>query len=83
MSKAYEIEPLRQSLWRQYPNWPSTFNPCSALGCKNSAHGGGLCSAHIERKLAGFVGEELAEEYHEAVRQVRKLERKMDGRDEG
>jgi len=54
---------------RNYSDWPSTFGPCYNDECTNSARGCGLCANCHEKKLAEFVGDELAGKFHAAIKQ--------------
>jgi hypothetical protein len=46
-------------LWRSYPEWPSTFGPCSEK-CGGSGRGSGPCASCVERAIGELVGDDLA-----------------------
>ena len=54
---------------RNYPDWPSTFGPCSTKGCKNHGRGCGPCAPCYENKLSEVVGTYLAQRFHQAIKE--------------
>ncbi len=55
---------------RNYTDWPSTFGACRTDECGNSARGCGYCADCHESKLAEYVGEEIAKNYHDSGRKL-------------
>lgn len=70
-----KIEEIIYRLRRNYPLYPSTFNPCLNPGCKDSARGNGICASCCEKRLAEVSGEpEASSEFHEAVKDQTRLQ---------
>lgn len=59
-----------------YHLYPSTWGKCMA-GCGKDARGSGLCKDCAERGLAELVGKEKAEELHNAIKTLHKIEREL------
>ena len=53
------LERMISDLWRNYPEWPSTFGPCSEK-CGGSGRGSGPCASCVERAIGKLVGDDLA-----------------------
>lgn len=53
------LERMISDLWRNYPECPSTFGPCSEK-CGGSGRGSGPCASCIERAIGKMVGDDLA-----------------------
>lgn len=64
--KRNEIHELITTLRRNYPDWPSTFGPCSN-DCGRNARGSGLCAYCCEDRLAQLTSKELASELHKHI----------------
>jgi hypothetical protein len=65
VDKAYDHV---RGIYRNYPNWPSTFGACREESCENSARGCGLCADCHEKALAEYAGKEAAKKFHDEVR---------------
>lgn len=65
LDKAYEHV---TGIYRNYPDWPSTFGFCSTEGCENMARGSGMCAHCHEKALAEYSGEEAARKFHEEIK---------------
>jgi hypothetical protein len=75
---AIDVHELQHTIWSNVPNHPATFAPCSRpCGSEYGARGGGVCICCAEKDLAKIVGAELAGQYVEAVRTIRRLESVM------
>lgn len=75
MAEKSSIEALLSHLWWLYPRNPIvTMAYCS---CGNPARGGNLCPDCTEKELSRLVGKRKAKEYHDLVKEVRKLEKEM------
>lgn len=68
-SNVDRMYPHIEGIRRNYPDWPSTFSKCSTEECRNLGRGAGMCAYCHEKKLAEFVGEDLAKEFHNSVHQ--------------
>jgi hypothetical protein len=69
------VNRLLDALWRQYPQYPSTFGPCAnQCGSGLAGRGSGPCRSCIEHELATHTGESHAKEYHAAIQRVRAAE---------
>jgi hypothetical protein len=65
-------------IWRNLPGSSVTFARCSrGCGRGKGGRGGGPCIDCARDDLAKLVGEDKADEYVAAVREVRQLEREM------
>ena len=81
MTNPDKISNLLDAIQRQYPHFPSTFNPCE---CNRSiARGTGKCAICYEEELSELVGHDQAEYYHKKVRKLSALYIKLveSGRD--
>lgn len=77
MSKTDELSDLIYKLNRQFPDWPSTFGPCSTEGCTTSARGSGLCKHCITEEIGKIVGYPRAREYVFYMNQLASMRRSM------
>jgi hypothetical protein len=50
------LEMALRDLWRNYPEWPSTFGPCHNHDCNGSGRGSGLCAQCVTDCIAEIVG---------------------------
>lgn len=50
------LEMALRDLWRNYPEWPSTFGPCHNPDCKKSGRGSGLCAQCVTDCIAEIIG---------------------------
>lgn len=57
--KETALERMISDLWRNYPEWPSTFGPCSEK-CGGYGRGSGPCASCVERAIGILVGDDLA-----------------------
>lgn len=65
-SRTMTVEVLIHDMIRQYPVYPSTFSRCD---CKRDmARGGGPCPSCLEEELAEIIGEDLADQMHQAIK---------------
>jgi len=62
-----------KGIYRNYPDWPCTFNPCRSEECENKAIGVGYCADCHTKKLAQYVAPEMAKSYHDAVKKKSRL----------
>jgi hypothetical protein len=53
------LESMISALWKNYPEWPSTFGPCSEK-CGGSGRGSGPCASCVELAIGILVGDPLA-----------------------
>lgn len=71
------LERMISDLWRNHPEWPSTFGPCSE-GCGGSGRGSGPCADCVERAIGMLIGEPMAAcGLHVAIHKTRKEARKL------
>lgn len=71
------LERMISDLWRNHPEWPSTFGPCSE-GCGGSGRGSGPCADCIERAIGLLVGQPMAAcGLHIAIHKTREEARKL------
>jgi hypothetical protein len=71
------LERMISDLWRNHPEWPSTFGPCSE-GCGNLGRGSGPCADCIERAIGLLVGQPMAAcGLHIAIHRTREESRKL------
>ena len=54
------LEMAMRDLWRNYPEWPSTFGPCHNPECDGSGRGSGLCTKCVTECIAEIVGNDAA-----------------------
>jgi hypothetical protein len=54
-------------LWRNYPEWPSTFGPCLSPECDGCGRGSGFCAKCVTGGIADIVG---SSDNAEAMRRV-------------
>jgi hypothetical protein len=50
------LEMALRDLWRNYPEWPSTFGPCLHPECDRSGRGSGFCAKCVTEGIADIVG---------------------------
>lgn len=75
-----QLEMMVNDLWRSYPEYPSTFGACCNEECDSgrSARGGGLCAPCLVGCIGAVAGSaELAETYHQAVLECRRIKREL------
>ena len=83
----YQVESLINGIYRNYPDWPSTFRKCECG--QHLGRGGGKCAECLEGDLAAIIGKPLAWEIHQTIKQYAELRseamdkaRKLDGNKE-
>ena len=54
------LEMALRDLWRNYPEWPSTFGTCWNPDCKGSGRGSGFCARCVVDAIGEIVGDALA-----------------------
>ena len=54
------LEMALRDLWRNYPEWPSTFGPCHNPACDGSGRGSGFCARCVVDAIGEIVGDALA-----------------------
>jgi hypothetical protein len=71
------LERMIADLWRNHPEWPSTFGPCYEK-CGGSGRGSGPCADCIERAIGLLVGQPMAAcGLHIAIHKTREEARKL------
>lgn len=71
------LERMISDLWRNYPERPRTFGPCSE-GCGGSGRGSGPCADCIERAIGLLAGQPMAAcGLHIAIHKTREEARKL------
>lgn len=48
-------EALLSDMWRQHPQWPSTFSSCASEGCDNVSRGGGWCMQCLSEAMVALT----------------------------
>jgi hypothetical protein len=61
------LEMALYDLWRNYPEWPSTFGPCLSPECDGCGRGSGFCAKCVTGGIADIVG---SSDNAEAMRRV-------------
>jgi len=69
LDKAYEHI---SGIYRNYPDWPSTFGGCITENCNNLARGSGFCAYCHEKELAKYAGDKPARNFHNEVKATNK-----------
>lgn len=77
MSNKEQLSRLLDALHRQFPDWSSTFGPCSTEDCNESARGSGLCKHCITKKIGETVGYPAARKYLFYTEQLASMRRSM------
>lgn len=82
-----QVEGLINGIYRNYPDWPSTFRKCKCG--QHLGRGGSKCAECLEGDLAAIIGKPLAWEIHQTIKQYAELRgeamdkaRKLDGNKE-
>jgi len=72
------LEMALRDLWRNYPEWPSTFGPCHNPECDGSGRGSGFCAKCVTEGLADIVGMNgPAEAMRRAIEDARRTANKL------
>jgi hypothetical protein len=72
-SKKVALERLMSQLWRNHPDWPSTFSECPEK-CGGYGRGGDTCAFCAERAIAEIIKNPIkARRFHQAIIEVREL----------
>jgi hypothetical protein len=54
------LEMALRDLWRNYPEWPSTFGTCHNPECDGFGRGSGFCARCVVDAIGEIVGDALA-----------------------
>lgn len=77
-NKERMLEMALHDLWRNHPEWPSTFGPCHNPECGEMGRGSGLCKTCVTACIAEITGKpELAEEMRNAIAITREVAGKL------
>ena len=74
MSIRNTLDDLINTIWRNYPEWPTTFSPCSTEYCDEWSRGGYLCIEccleKIKNLLKGSDDEKdlIVNQLHQSIR---------------
>ena len=73
----HRIDDAMGGIWHNNPSprWATKVSNCCQPRCLGIARGGGKCAGCYERDLACLTHSKLAREFHEAVKEVRRLEK--------
>ena len=52
-----QLETAINDLWRNFPEWPSTFGNCANPDCSGAARGSGLCRDCVTECIAEITGD--------------------------
>lgn len=71
-SRDSALDMMMYDLWRNHPEWPSTFGPCK-LGCDTRARGSGVCGDCIMQAMTLLIGDaQKVREFRDSIVRVRK-----------
>ena len=76
MTNEPEIREAIRLIWRNLPEFASTFSAC-ARECGQSARGGGVCLNCAQADLAKLTNDLIASQYVATVLNLRRLESEM------